>query len=322
MGFVYSTISKQLFDNELVTQGETRWLCPGCVWIKYPRDEKEIKLGLPPTGYTHQSGNKTDAEKAKENATIAKNAAELAKQGWDTAPLYARSKDGLLLTLTITFTYRLRENLADVVSLFNEYGLDWDAYGNKNHIELYQEVFRRVARNVVRDIASDFLAFDFFSDRVGVQQAMASKMVETFAQSLHANINNFNVVNIMLPEEFKETIDATEIARQNVSKTEFEQQTALIAADTVRLQATNLGRVSFLRASAASEAYNFTVTGNIKALTAKLEADKEGYPKIQSNLGFNNSELLAYAWIRAVEDYSAAPKIVASSKPSTLKFPE
>merc|ERR1711871_771916 len=145
LGVVYDTMLKRiLHERGLYKRGGNEWLCPTCVFLKYPKNDVTMRLGI-------NMGN---------------SSSNSSKGGWDRQPLEARSLDGLNLEFSITFTYRLTPTMDNILNLHAAYGLDYtkDASFEQN----YQRVFKAVARNVVRDVGAEFFAFDFFANRTGI----------------------------------------------------------------------------------------------------------------------------------------------------------
>mmetsp|Transcript_9503 Transcript_9503/g.25793 ORF Transcript_9503/g.25793 Transcript_9503/m.25793 type:complete len:201 (-) Transcript_9503:2436-3038(-) len=84
-----------------------------------------------------------------------------------TAPsLPARTLDGLRVTLSLSFQYRLRQSTDDIVGLY------------RNFSTKYEETYVRIARDVVRNVAADFRAFAFFEERNVVEQKMRLELNE------------------------------------------------------------------------------------------------------------------------------------------------
>jgi len=68
--------------------------------------------------------------------------------------LFARTKDGLAINVTLAFQYQLKISLDNIVELYYKWG--------PNN---YEGAFGRMARSVIRDAIAEFNAIDMFKNR-------------------------------------------------------------------------------------------------------------------------------------------------------------
>jgi hypothetical protein len=68
--------------------------------------------------------------------------------------LGARTKDGLLMTMTLSFQYQLKITLENVVDWYYKWG------ASRTH-----DAFARMSRTVLRDAVSEYVAIDMFKNR-------------------------------------------------------------------------------------------------------------------------------------------------------------
>ena len=64
--------------------------------------------------------------------------------------------DGLSVDISISFQYRLKENVSDVVKIFNK-------YGNQN----FTEAIEHFTKDTINDIFAEFNANQLFPERGG-----------------------------------------------------------------------------------------------------------------------------------------------------------
>lgn len=108
MGLDYSDLSKTIDETQLYRTGR-HFLGPAHNFVTYPTEQLTIDF----------------------------------KGGTKYGFLQARTKDGLPVDLEVSFQYKLRQNLNDVLHLYWDWGTN------------YREAFAVVARNVLRDVAAE-----------------------------------------------------------------------------------------------------------------------------------------------------------------------
>ena len=128
--------------------------------------------------------------------------------------LSARTKDGLAINVTLSFQYQLKVTLDNIVELYYKWGPDG-----------YEGAFTRIARSVVRDAVAEFVAIDMFKNRTSVEDSMRAKLTEMLT-SLQANLQNFQLFEIKLPDKFSQTIQNIEKYKQDLTSAEFQHQEA------------------------------------------------------------------------------------------------
>lgn len=199
-----------------------------------------------------------------------------------------RTQDGLAISLDIAFQYQLTK--AGIPKLYSNFGTD------------YNQVFFKIARDITRDIASLYDAIQFFNNRTLIGSVMEDMMIEVFENEHATMITGFQLLQIDLPESFDNALENVEIARQEIEKARFDQEAALIRAETLILEAEANAHVTILEAEAEAEAFLITIEAQAEAVNITLTAESESYYALGQTLGLNSSELLAYLWIQALQD--------------------
>ena len=199
-----------------------------------------------------------------------------------------RTQDGLAISLDIAFQYQLQK--VGILDLYRNFGTD------------YNQVFFKIARDITRDIASLYDAIQFFNNRTLIGSVMEDLMIDVFENQHATTIAGFQLLQIDLPQSFDNALENVEIARQEIEKAKFDQQAALIRAETLILEAEANAQVTILEAEAGAEAFLITIEAQAKAVNITLTAERENYYALAQTLGLNSTELLAYLWIQALSE--------------------
>lgn len=221
--------------------------------------------------------------------------------------LPVRTYDGLLITLEVSFQYRLRSTLTDLLELYETYGTN------------YAVVFTKIARDAVRDIASDFAAYDFFTNRTFIQNTMQDELVRVMDLE-HAQVESFQLLDVALPVALDEAIQRTQISRQGIQEALFRLSSAQIDADTRVLKAEKDAEIIVVSANATAASLISQANAEAAATIASFTAEGTAYSQLQTTAGFTPEETLAYFFTSAVRE-SAARLFIGVNQPSSNKLP-
>lgn len=92
-------------------------------------------------------------------------------------PIEARTKDGLKIQTTLSFSYVLITDLKILIKLFFTMGDPNQSLQNK-----YETYFKRISRNTVRDTFGKFVAWSLFKNRKEVSDLMKSDLTTDLQQ--------------------------------------------------------------------------------------------------------------------------------------------
>jgi regulator of protease activity HflC (stomatin/prohibitin superfamily) len=212
------------------------------------------------------------------------------------APLYARTEEGLRVTLEVSLQYHLSR--AQLPSLVSTLGLG------------YVSVFSSVTRQVVRDVASNFSAFEFFVDRSSIADEIQLQLIDIFNNNLYADVDFFQLRNVFLPNVFESAINQAQVAQQDVSSATFQQQTALVQAQTDQLQAQAQAQVTIKLANSTAQATALQARSEASATNATITALANGYASLQSSLSLGPAEVVALNYVGVLKSKNAARTVV------------
>lgn len=207
-------------------------------------------------------------------------------------PLSAQTKDGLDITIDVSFQYRL--NRSTILALYGEFGYD------------YEQMYVTVSRGELRDAASQWTAVEFFYNRSMVSTALGA-VLENKEGTLFCDIGEFQLREITLPTAFETAIQQVVVAQQDIQAALYEQDAARIRAETLIIEAQADANITIIEADATAQALNITLTMEGQALFTFAQT-----------VGFNTTELLTYQWIQAVLTHDESLLIIGADTPIIL----
>ena len=219
-----------------------------------------------------------------------------------------RTSDGLLVTLSIEFQYQLVGG-DTLFELYADWGTEYDAG------------FRNIAKDSIRNVAASFTAFDFFERREAISAAMQVALHDKLTTSHHATVELFQLQNIDLPIEFQDSIQATEIARQEIQRVINVQNQEVINAQTKIIEAEASAQILTVQAENEAAGYVAQKGAEAYAIGVRLSAEKDAYSAIKATLNFTNEELLSYVWVKNLEhrqDSEAGKLVMKIPQPANL----
>jgi hypothetical protein len=134
------------------------------------------------------------------------------------APIESRTSDGLEVTLEISFQYVLQpENL---FKLYNIYG------------DQYKLVFQNVAIDILTEEATKYTAYNFFMDRGKIKDDFQAMLDTVFARLCYSNIQFLQLRSVDLPNLFEQSIQESEVKKQDIQKAQAELNKVRVEVDT------------------------------------------------------------------------------------------
>ena len=217
----------------------------------------------------------------------------------------ARTQDGLKLSLEISITYSVVQNITSLLSIFDRFGRHYDGF------------LSRLVQNLVRDAAARETAFNYAMNRSAVNANMEREL-RMDMESLGFNLDSLQLLDIMFPPNFTSTMQNTLILQQQVSQVENEKEAELVAmeGEVQKADATAVGIV----ADARSEATAITESAQAQAdaFITTLEKEAEAHKlMLQNTFGGNTEDFINWYWVSKMSA-AKAKKNVAMSIPEML----
>lgn len=217
--------------------------------------------------------------------------------------LSSRTKDGLAISLDVSFQYRIQSHKAQDIYM--------------DYLTQYEETYIRVARDTIRDVCSLFNAIDFFNNRTHIGDIMYQQ-VNASLDIVFADVAQLQLRNIDLPDSFEQALENVEIARQEYEVALREQEAAIVRAETKVLEAAAAAEVMVIEATATAESYIIEMNAIAEGLNITLSAEADAIYALGQTLGLNTTELLTYLWIKAITEHDSAYLIIGENTPTLL----
>lgn len=223
--------------------------------------------------------------------------------GTASGPLNSRTQDGLNVHIQLAFHFRVKpENIYDIYMTFKK---------------SYLGPITGQARTTLRDIAGEYLAVEFFYNRSLIGDNMWLALEEA-VQPYYVDVVFFQLREIDLPDQFEDALRNVQIARQEFEIAQYEQQAALVRAQTEIYLAEADATMKIITAEADAEAFLIDINAKAEAINITLTAQKEALYGLAQGLGLNSTELLAYLWIQAILEHDSSWLIVGSNTPDLI----
>ena len=133
-------------------------------------------------------------------------------------PVQSRTSDGLEVTLEISFQYILQPD--NLYKLYITFGPD------------YQKVFQNVAVDLLTEEATKYTAYDFFMDRGKIKNDFQINLDKSFSQICFSNISFLQLRNVDLPNQFEQSIQESEVKKQDIQKAMAELNKVKVEVET------------------------------------------------------------------------------------------
>jgi len=213
-------------------------------------------------------------------------------------PIKSRTLDGLEVQLEISFQYRLK--FEKLYEMYMKYGIN------------YESVFIVTAVDILTDMTTKFTAYKFFYDRQSIGDLMKKELANTYNSSCYAIIEALQLRTVDLPDDFEESIQETEVKKQDIEKAKAEQIKVNVECETrvkeAEFQKNVTLNVAYGEALTIQQA-NYAEVQNV-LITQRQQAD--AYLALKKNLGLNSTQLLEYIRAKLIKDYEHPHSMVIS----------
>jgi len=196
------------------------------------------------------------------------------------------TSDGLPVILGLSFQFQLIES--EIFDLYQDYGMD------------YMLVYMNVAKHLITEVATNFTAYDFFTDQGPITLEMTRRLQMFYSKNLHCTVEYLQLRTKVLPVAFEEAIQETIVAEQNITKVMFEFQAAQINASTQVMQAQYEALITILQAEGEAIQYLQIAQANANATGNLLYSEMEAYSMVKQSLNLNSANLNYYVWLETL----------------------
>jgi len=224
----------------------------------------------------------------------------------DAAMLKSRTKDGLEVELEASLQY-----LIDNERLFDLYM----KFGRR-----YHSIFVRMATDILTTAATQYTANEFFTDRSSIGLDMTEMLEKNFQDRCFVTVPFFQLRTVILPKEFEESIQDTEVQKQDIQTATAQQQSLLVEYETKVIQAKRTVEVLEQEGQANARAVQLANDAYCEQLNASVALQAEAYQTmLKTTFKGDVNALLRSMHIRAMRDHSSGTTIINDPTNFNLK---
>lgn len=218
--------------------------------------------------------------------------------------LRSRTSDGLDVSIELSFQYQLHE--PTLYTLYTTLGPGLD----------FHRTYVRIAIDRLTEIATEYSAGEFFYARTKIGKDMEVKLKKDFEASLYATIFSFQLRSVALPAAFENSIQGTEVQKQEVHVAEAEQQSTKVSLETKLMQAKRRVKVRKNAGDAYAQSVMLANTADIEQFVTMQEKAADSYSGILKQLDGKENNLLAYVQSRVIRDHNGDHMTVGLTVPT------
>ena len=204
-------------------------------------------------------------------------------------PIESRTSDGLEVTLEISFQYILQPD--KLYDLYNTYGPKYD------------NVFQNIAINILTEEATKYTAYNFFMDRGKIKDEFQYELNLRFDKNCFSNIQFLQLRSVNLPNLFEQSIQESEVKKQDIQKAQAEQNKVKIEIDTKIKAAEFQKDVIINKADGEAQAIIKQNDAYVESLLKMQDMQTLAYKNLKESLGLSNQDLLDFMKMKIVKEY-------------------
>ena len=205
-------------------------------------------------------------------------------------PIQSRTSDGLEVTLEISFQYVLTKD--KIYELYNKYGSN------------YNYIFQNIAVHTLTEEATKYTAYNFFMDRGKIKDDFQNELNEIFQQLCYSTIVFLQLRSVDLPSLFEESIQESEVKKQDILRAKAEQNKIMIEVDTKIKAAEYQKDVVINMAEGEAEAIYKQNKADVESLMKMQETQVNVYKNLKNTLGLDNNKLLNLMKSKLIKGYN------------------
>jgi len=213
-------------------------------------------------------------------------------------PIKSRTLDGLEVQLEISFQYRLMYE--KLYEMYMKYGPH------------YEKIFVVTAVDVLTDMTTKFTAYKFFYDRQLIGDSMKKELSAAYNTNCFAVIEALQLRTVDLPDLFEESIQETEVKKQDIERAKAELNKVLVECETKVKEAEFQKNVTINRAMGEVSIIEQNNLADVQNTLITQLQQTEAYLVLKNTLGMTNTQLLEYIKAKMVKEYEHSNNIIIS----------
>lgn len=197
------------------------------------------------------------------------------------SPLQTRTKEGLSLALHVSFQYQImKEKIPDLYNL-----------ANIN----YQSTIIRMSRDVIMKVGGVYNAESYWLERekisVYMKEILTNELKAVFVECM-----GLQILRIDLPQNYEDSIVATQVEVQKTNMRKFEQEAELIRQNANVLVSEAQQRIKVIDATANAESTKLKQFALAQANQNMINAETDIYNLAKTKLGLKDRNLTNYIY--------------------------
>eukprot|EP00448_Togula_jolla_P001418 CAMPEP_0170597848 /NCGR_PEP_ID=MMETSP0224-20130122/15923_1 /TAXON_ID=285029 /ORGANISM="Togula jolla, Strain CCCM 725" /LENGTH=283 /DNA_ID=CAMNT_0010922341 /DNA_START=87 /DNA_END=938 /DNA_ORIENTATION=+ len=199
--------------------------------------------------------------------------------------LDGRTRDGLPLILGVTFQYQLQAR--NLYKLYTSY---------EQQVGSYTNLFRLVGIHIVTEAATNYTAYEFFSEKQRIASKMQAKLDEYFKTNLFADVSSLQINEDDLPEAFDSTIKLAATTKQKRIQMEQQKEAKKVEFQTAINVAGAQANVTIQ--NAMGEVHQIYAQGRADAaiISTYVDAEIGAYGAVRDAMNSSPGETLEFIW--------------------------
>ena len=194
----------------------------------------------------------------------------------------------------------------------------YSSYGEK-----YSTVFTNVAVDILTEEATKYTAYDFFMDRGRIKDDFQVNLNKIFNSICFANIQFLQLRSVDLPNLFEESIQESEVKKQDIQKAMAELNKVRVEVDT-RIKSAEFQKdvaiviLKFKIQNAAEGEAGALLKqneANIVSLNKVQNAQSQAYSNLKGKLKMDNASLLNFIKTKLIKNYNGNDLTLSMASP-------
>jgi regulator of protease activity HflC (stomatin/prohibitin superfamily) len=199
--------------------------------------------------------------------------------------LKTRTKEGLALSMSMSFQYRLLKNqLAALYSLTNA---------------AYEQTFVRIARDVILQEAGNHEAPEYWMQRDLIGDRMLFVLNEELSKA-YAEVVYVQMLFVDLPDSYELSIVATQVEVQNTRIKEYEQEAEVIRQEIAVMQSQGKQNTTVINATGTSRAYYIRKLASATVETKTIGMESWVYSQAKQLLELDSREVTDFLFYESL----------------------
>jgi len=199
--------------------------------------------------------------------------------------LAGRTKDGLPLTLGISFQYRLMPD--GVYHLYHNF---------EQEAGDYELVYKLVATHLITEMATNFTAYQFFNEKQRIAEVMREELNRYFLANFWSTVESLQINEDDLPNEFTEMILTAATNKQKIAKMDKTRSAMKVNFETAIIVAEAQANMTLQRANGTRSQILNNAQADAAIIDSYVEAELQAYTKIKEGLDLKSAALVDYIW--------------------------